>query len=290
MYIRNRFPVKPTMDALALTQIFLRSDINCEKKKACVKFYRDPMGLRDLYASITRAGSHWSFLGMHIALDLAAGGDGEYVLHNSFWLTKQKLRYTKLDWREPLEQRHSIGQVNDPFMLHTHLPYFRLRSRMLGHMNIAIGLRDILTSLESKFYKLSKVTGEPDTEDDERFAWDAHSMDCIDFYNSWGDVMTFHPSARTFKYEDMVAAPSDVHQEMFDFWGLNLPHECVKEAFLRTAKSKMAKEAIEIGTEQNRMRVSAPDKPRTIPPARRKRIEELISKHLIHDFGYGYLN
>ena len=77
--VLNRFPIKDIWDALALEQVFLRPDFDLRQKLNCLRFYFDGGGINNLCATVPRAGNQWFCLSIAIALDLAAGGEGEYA-------------------------------------------------------------------------------------------------------------------------------------------------------------------------------------------------------------------
>ena len=231
---------------------------------------------------MTRSGSHWSLLGIHLALDLAAGGDGDYCYHKELWIPQTGFRYTKIDWRTPTGHAQDIGPVNDPLIFHSHHPYYRIRSAQLKNMKIVIVLRSILESMESKFYKLSK------TRDEYRgFPWEKLIEDAIEFYNSWGDVIRWHPNCLVFKYEDLLADTVGCHKQITDHWGLDIPEDCIAEAFSRITKEKMFEKLNVLGNpKQGRVAKRSDDE--TIPPESRALIQKMIDEKLVYDFGYEF--
>ena len=231
----NRFPLKQGWDALALGQVLVRGDmfygksVGLKGRLDCARFFFSADGIRNLFATLTRSGSQWSLLGLQLALDLAAGGEGDYHFDNG-WVPSGNIRYTKLDWRTPqgtfAAQMHA--PIVSPVVFHSHHPYFRTRSVQLKNMKIVILLRNILESMESKFFKLGKVPDQPDDDDDRNFPWEKMVDDAIEFYNSWGDVIRWHPNCRVFKYEELLADPVGVHQQMAEFWELGVPASCIE--------------------------------------------------------------
>lgn len=288
--LQNRFPYKHCWDLLAIGQILLRKDLSLQQKRRCMQFYVDPGPIRNLYATLTRSGSHWSILGLTIAKDLADGGDGEYWLSNEIWRLKYGVRYLKFDWRVPtgeiFDEKTWGVPVHNPMLFHSHHPYFRIRSSVLKKMKIVISLRSIHESMESKFFKLGKIPDQPDNEDEENFRWIPLAEDAIEFYNSWGDVVRWHPNCRVYKYEDLLADPIDCHKEISDFWGLNIPRSCISDAFKAITKEKM-KEKITASNNELQTRVSYRSKSSKISPQKKKKIDELIDRKLVYDFGYG---
>lgn len=282
----NRFPLKHGWDALALGRVLSRRDISFEQRRACLKFYSTGNGIQNLFASLTRSGSHWSILGISLALDLAAGGDGEYLFDGG-WYPSSGYRYLKLDWRAPLGEK-ALGRPSvNPVLFHTHHPYYRVRCARLKSMNIAIVLRSILESMESKFFKLAEIPDDPTNEDDSNFAWEKLVDDAIEFYNSWGDVIRWHPNCRVYRYEDLLANPADVHKQMTDFFGLDIPREVLVEAFGRITKEKMRGKFTAEELEQQR-KVSYRDKDAKIPEKRKQMILERLDSKLVFNFGYEF--
>jgi hypothetical protein len=316
----NRFPVKHGWDALALGRIVARRDFTIEQKLACMRFYFTAGGIRNLYATLTRSGSHWSLLGIAIARDLAAGGRGEYEFKGDAWIPGAGAIYTKLDWREPtglwdanadpaiLSIAETLRMVADrkagvparPVLFHTHLSYFRLRAACLGRMKIAVLSRSIYDSMESKYHKhltllgmgvqpteyLPGAVAPPGPENDYNFPWEQLVDDAIEFFNSWGDVAQRHPSTRFFRYDDMMATPADTHKRLTDFWGLNLPQECLEEAFSRITKDEMKKK-LPAADPDSTSRVAFRAQGATLTEDRMAFIRDRMERHLKHDFGYG---
>ena len=317
---RNRFPAKHAWDALALGRMAARRDFTAAQKLACARFYITAGGIRNLYATLTRSGSHWSLLGIAIARDLAAGGDGQYDFKGDAWIPRAGAVYTKLDWREPakawdadadpaiLSITETIRMAADgqasvmprPVMFHTHLSYFRLRAARLGRMNIAVMLRSIYDSMESKYHKHRTLLGmgvrpteylpgaadPPGPENDYNFPWAQLVDDAIEFYNSWGDILQRHPSARLFRYDDLMAAPVDTHKQLSNFWGLNLPHDCLEEAFSRITKEEM-KKRLPAADPNSTSRVAFRAQGAALTDDRIAFIRERMEHRLQHDFGYG---
>ena len=324
---RNRFPLKHIWDSLALAQIYARRDLSLAGKSDCIRFYFGSAGIRNLFATLTRSGSHWSLLGIAIARDLAKGGVGEYEFMNDFLLPRSGVVYTKLDWREPTGDWDPVldpaifgiihtkrnaaatsgaqhGMKFDPIIFHTHHPYFRLRCARLKRMQVAVVLRSIYDSMESKYFKHitllgmgvqplefeSVATGEcrptPTPENEYNFPWKTLLGDAIEFYNSWGDAMKWHPNIRLFRYEDLLAEPAAAHQELTDYWGMDLPAECVEEAFRRITKEEMKKK-LPGGRTETTSRLAIRNRGTTMPPARIELIREQLERRLVHDFGYG---
>ena len=317
---RNRFPVKHAWDALALGRVVARRDFTIEQKLACIRFYFTAGGIRNLYATLTRSGSHWSLLGIAIARDLAAGGRGEYEFKGDAWIPRGGAVYTKLDWREParvwdadadpaiLSIAETLRMVADqqsgilarPVLFHTHLSYFRLRAACLGRMKTAVLSRSIYDSMESKYHKhltllgmgvqpteyLPGAVAPPGPENDYNFPWEQLVDDAIEFFNSWGDVVQRHPSTRLFRYDDMMSAPADTHKQLTDFWGLNLPRDCLEEAFSRITKDEMKKK-LPAADPDTTSRVAFRAQGATLTEDRMAFIRDRMERHLKHDFGYG---
>lgn len=317
---RNRFPLKQSWDALALGRLAARRDFTIAQKMACVRFYFTAGGIRNLYATLTRSGSHWSLLGLAIARDLAAGGDGEYDFKGDAWIPRAGAIYSKLDWREPTrswdaEADPAILSVSEtlrmvaakrpdvlprPVVFHTHLPYFRLRAACLGRMKTAVLLRSIYDSMESKYYKhltllgmgvkpmeyLPGVADPPSAANDYNFPWEQLVDDAIEFYNSWGDILHRDPSARLFRYDEMMASPADVHKELSDFWGLGLPYDCLDEAFRRITKDEM-KMKLPAADPDSTSRVAFRTQGAALTEERAAFIRTRMERYIKHDLGYG---
>lgn len=289
--IYNYFPVKHAWDTLAIAQILCRADLTFNQKIKCFHFYFNTGSIRNLFASLTRSGSHWSILNLTLALEIASGGDGDYSYSNHYWKLNKGVRYTKLDWREASgeirdEKRWGVP-VYDPFLFHSHHPYFRIRSANLKQMKIVIVLRDIVGSMESKFYKLGGIPDNPTKENVETFDWHRLTNDAIEFYNSWGDVLQWHPNCICIRYEDMLADPVGTHLTMARHWGLNISEEHMVKAVNLTTKEKMAEKLAQENA-QNQMRVSYRKDASQVPIEKIGEIRKLLRKKLIYDFGYDY--
>ena len=86
----SRSPLKGMTDAVAIAKILLTGNllherqnnfrsVSWEKRLKCLSFYFGAGGVDRLHAMMPRSGSHWSELGLSLAIDLANGGDGEYA-------------------------------------------------------------------------------------------------------------------------------------------------------------------------------------------------------------------
>jgi len=318
---KNRFPVKQTWDALALARVGARRDITIDQKLACLRFYFTAGGIRNLFATLTRSGSHWSLLGIAIARDLAEGGRGDYVFKGDAWIPQAGAVYTKLDWRAPTGtwdanadpailsisetlrrvDEGEAGVITQPVLFHTHLSYFRLRTACLGKMKIAVLLRSIYDSMESKYHKHITLVGmgvqpteyiagaaaPPGPENDYNFPWEKLVDDAIEFYNSWGDILQRHSSAKLFRYEELMQSPAETHKELTDFWGLNLPYECLEEAFNRITKDEMKKKLPDTDPAST-SRVAFRSQGAALTDDRTAFIRDRMERYLKHDFGYGH--
>lgn len=320
----NRCPLKHVWDGLSLGRMLARRDLDWAQKRRCLGFYFDGAGIRNLYPTLTRSGSHWSLLGIALAADLANGGDGEYDYGNEYWFPHGGAIYTKLDWREPAgdwdaELDTAIGSIAetkrlkaaprpgqralfDPVVMHSHHPYCRLRSARLNDMRVAVLVRNIYDSMESKYFKHQvlmhrgvmpleiSVNGPPSDApskaNDFLFPWDKLLADAIEFFNSWGDVATWHPSIRVYHYDDLLADPARMHKDLTDFWGMDLPRDCLDEAFRRVSKGEMLKKIPPDLAELN-PRLALRRKNETLPAERISYIRHWLERRLIYDFGYG---
>ena len=296
------------------------SEYSPSQKLACLQFYFSAGGIRNLFATLTRSGSHWSLLGIALARDIASGGKGEYDFIGDAWMPRGGAIYTKLDWREPVgiwdsdadpailsivETRRmvrdqSAGVLAHPVLFHTHLPYFRLRTSRLNKMKTAVVLRSIYDSMESKYHKHLTLLGmgvrpteylrgavdPPAPENDFNFPWQELVDDAIDFYNSWGDVIQRKPNVRLFRYDDLMASPVDTHKELTDFWELKLPRESLEEAFRRVTKEEMKKK-LPAADPNSTSRVAFRSKGAALTDERVDFIRERMERFLKHDFGYG---
>jgi len=290
----NRVPLKQGWDTLAIGRQLLRGDLTMQQRKQCIDFYLNTGTIRNLLATLTRCGSHWTILGLTLAQEIRHGRRPDYSFINHYWQVDEiGVRYTKLDWREAVGETRDPALwktvMTDPFLYHSHHPYYRIRSARLKEMNTVLVLRDIFKSMESKFYKLSKIPDQPDDEDDASFAWEKLILDAIEFFNSWGDVIRWHRKCVCFTYDELLADTVGCHYEMSKVFGLDVPRECIEEAFSMITKSEMRKRFTDpqAGGE---MRVSGRAKDAGIPAHRRELIEDMIDRHLVYDFGFGYGN
>ena len=168
----SRFSLKQSYDALAITKLLARGDLNLEQKTDCVKFYFTAYGINRLYATLPRSGFHYLTLVMEIVLDLANGGDGNYSFAQNFWWPKSGVRYEKLDWRATKSTPETTGlEPTELLFYHTHLPFYRVRSAMIWKMRCVVQVRNIIDVLESFIYRW---TG--DGTNPEAFPWKQHCL------------------------------------------------------------------------------------------------------------------
>jgi hypothetical protein len=298
----NQFPLKHAWDALALAQVLIRGDlfygepVGIKGRLDAVRFYFDARGVRRLLATMTRSGTLWSQLTIHLALDLAAGGDGEYTYDTLFW-PRDGIPYRKLDWRTAMGTDAKVFGRKDgpPFAptvyYHSHHPYFRIRCARLKDMKIVVVTRSILESLESKFIKYSLDPDLPHVVrgDEDTFPWDKQISDEIEFYNSWGDVLTWHPNILHFTYHQLKATPVDCFRKILEFWGFDIPQWCVEEALRRSSKKAMKVKMSPIQQKTN-LQVSYRGKEErgVLAESRKRHIVDRLKRELVHDLGYNY--
>lgn len=302
--ILNRFPLKHMIDAAATAKIVLKGDIyenrplSFAKRMACVRFYFDADGVERLHAMLPRTGSHWSELGIALSINLAGGGDGEYRFIDDLYVPTDGIHLRRLDWRVPMGRteemyRTRLGEdtVGTHHYYHTRHPYFRVRCGRMKKMRVAILTRSIVTSLAARYLKHAR---DPDDlgrirEGEDVMDWDRFLTQSIEFYNSWGDVLQWHPQCRLYRYEDLLLDPVGGHKDLLDFWGFDVPEECVKEAFSRITPDEMKKRIPEAQRERNyRVAALIDDPKRWMPDHRLHPIVDRINRELVHDFGYSY--
>ena len=316
----SRFPLKSAWDFLSLGQVVARPDLTIRQKLGCLGFYFSAGGIRNLYATLTRSGSHWSLLGIALARDIALGGTGEYEFRGDAWMPRAGAVYTKLDWREPaqnwdvatdpaiLSVAETVNLVKNgdpevlkrPLLFHSHLPYCRLRTCRLRGMKTAVLLRSIYDSMESKYHKHLTLLGmgvrpaeylvsaiePPSQENDFNFPWKQLVDDAIEFYNSWGSFMEQQPDVRLYRYDDLMASPVDTHKELSDFWGIDLPRECLQQAFSLVTKDAMKKRLPDADPSVS-SRVAFRTQGAVLTEERVDYIRDRMEQFLKYDFGYG---
>ena len=299
----NRFPLKHVADAGALAKILIQGDPFSERRLdlatrlKCVGFYFAADSVRRLHVTSPRSGSLWSELGMVLAIDLATGGDGEYTYENDIFWPRAGLAYRRLDWRHPMGDFETIFVRSDGPALgkllyfHSRNPYFRSRCAQLKNMKIVVSTRSIPETLESRYFKQMTDPDLPavSPDDEDSFDWDKYLADAIEFTNSWGDVLTWHRSIRHYRYEDLKADPVECHKEILDFWGFDVPRECIEEGFRRAHREEM-KKRIPPAERATNARVSfrRKDQRGVISEARKRHIIDRLRRELIYDLGHTY--
>jgi len=299
----NRFPLKHLADAAAMAKVLVLGDVihdrplGLAKRLDCLRFYFQADGVSRLHAALLRSGALWSELGMKLAIDLANGGDGEYTYEKGLFWPSQGIAYRRLDWRVPtgavetMYVRESGPALGRQLYFHSRHPYFRIRSGRLKTMKIVVLTRSILDCLESLYFKLATEPTQPEiTLDNENsFPWDRHLTQAIEFYNSWGDVLTWHPNIRHCRYEDLKADPVSTHKEILDFWEFDVPEECIAEGFRRASKVEM-KKRMPPGERDRNPRVPVRNKGHrgALSEARKRQIIDRLNRELVHTLGYAY--
>lgn len=291
----NRFPLKDVWDMLSLVQLFLRGSVACDapltmrQKIDCLHFYLDGGGIKRLFASPNRAGSRWSQLTIELAINLQKGGSSEYTYENDhFYPTKGQL-FSRLDWRTPsglwVEQhaRQSGGPVIDELtFLVTHNNFSQLRTRQAKNMKTVLITRSIPAIMASLYAKLAGDEGE-------YFDWEAALGRVIDFHNSWGDAMTWHPAIRHYPYETLIEDPVRSHMEMLAFWGIPVAEKNMVEALRHTSKAEMLKHMPDKSEGKNqRVSMRSQEKTKSILNKKIGFIMDRINKDLIYKFNYNY--
>ena len=291
-------------DAAATAKIVLKGDIyegrplNIVKRLNCVKFYFDADGVELLHAMLPRTGSHWSELGIALSINLANGGDGEYRLIGDLWVPTDGLHLRRLDWRVPMGRTEEMFKTNQGessvgthHYYHSRHPYFRIRSARLKKMRIAVLTRSIVTSLAARYLKHARDPEVPGKirEGEDVMDWDHFLTQSIEFYNSWGDVLQWHPNCRLYRYEDLLLDPIGGHKDLLDFWGFDVPEECIIEAFSRITPEEMNKRIPEAERYRYwRIPTQIDDSKRWMPDHRLNSILDRINRELIHDLGYSF--
>jgi len=300
---RNHASRKFVADLLSLVRAMVLGDIHygtpvpLSRRLACVPFYFATPTPRRMFAVPPRSGTTWGQLGMELALNLARKGDGAYDFENHrFWPTQGRIGQL-LDWRVPLGtmarefSRASGPLLGEQIFWQARDPYYRIRSARLGEMKIVLFTRSILAVVESAYFKFAAAEDHPEVtlDDQDSFDWDEHLDRSIEFFNSWGDAMTWHPGIRHFKFEDLKRDPVAGFSEIFEFWGLDVPEDCVAEGFRRASKQEMMKRISADEHGRNlRLSTRGTDQRGIIEPKRRRRLSDRLEAELIYDFGYDF--
>ena len=156
-------------------------------------------------------------------------------------------------------------------------------------MKTVLITRSILDSVESAFFKFAAAANHPGVtlEDKDSFDWDDHLGRNIEFFNSWGDAITWHPNIIHFKYEDLKADTVSGFSEIFKFWGLEVPKECIAEGFRLASKKEMMKRIPKDQQDQNiRLSVRGEEQRGIINPERQRQLIGRLRAELVYDFGY----
>mgnify|MGYP000882249571 CR=1 FL=1 len=296
--VANNFFVKSAMDISALSRLVVNGQLqisstvakklNFQQRINCVRHYLGGHGITNLYATMGRSGWHWSLLGIQLAMDLESGGKGDFYYVEPFWIPSTgALRFAELEWRNAYSNDYLGAPIHAPVLFHTQHPYFRLRTRALKSMRTIVVVRDIVKSVESNFYKAANVPDHPDFEDAQLFDWEGYTLSAIEFANSWGNALRWHPYIKFIRYEELLSNPIELTKEMTDMWGLNLSNDCLTDAFSRITKEAMKKKLQAQGIlKQQRVSFRKPDA--SAPADCISRIKSIIRSTLIHDFGYNY--
>jgi hypothetical protein len=299
----NHFPVKHAWDALALGRIVLGGDPyggpapDWKTRLECFRFYFHTGGVRRLHVAQPRSGHLWSELGMALAIDLARGGDGEYTIEDELFYPTNGIVYRRLDWRIPtgaadaMYHRHSGPATAPPIYYHSRNPYFRIRSAQLKNMKIVVLVRSILDSLESRYVKFALALHIPEVtlDDDRSFGWDDAISRSINFFNSWGDVLQWHPNIMLCKFEDLKTDEVGRHKKILDFWGFDVPEDCIAEGFRRASKVEM-KKRMPAHLREASLQVAERDKSQrgSLSESRKRHIIDRLSRELVYDLGYEF--
>ena len=300
-FLLNRFPCKQTWDFLALAQIFLSGNmasgnaLTFAQKMACLKFYFQADNVSRLFICPPRSGSRWSQLVIELALDLQRGGPGTYVCElDHFWPEKGQ-RFARLDWRWPTgawikQHKRAGGPVVEKLdFFVARISYGQTRTRRVPKMNIVLVTRSIPAILASLYTKLGK-NGDSSTSDQEKdasFNWEWFISKLIAHYNSWGDVMTWHPSIRHYKYENLKADPLGTHMEILDFWGMPVDESNMAEALFRASKQEMLKHLPDKAVVENaRISIRSQEDRLVLTESRLKWILDRLDRDLKYDFGH----
>jgi hypothetical protein len=299
----NRFPIKQAWDGLALSRILLsgspygKAHVTLDQRLDCLRFYFHSGDVRRLHAAQPRSGHLWSELGMALAIDLAQGGDGEYTYENDLFYPTNGIGYRRLDWRIPLGianrmyDRSSGPGTARPIYYHSRHPYFRIRSARLKDMKIVVLVRSILDSLESRYVKFAlapHITG-VSLDDDSGFDWDSAINRSVEFFNSWGDALQWHPNIMLTKYEDLKSDEVGRHQEILDFWGFDVPEDCVAEGFRRASKAEMKKRMpSDLRTDNLQVAERSKSQRQSLTDQRKAYIIRRLHQDLVHNLGYAF--
>jgi hypothetical protein len=125
--------------------------------------------------------------------------------------------------------------------------------------------------------------------DESRIDWDFYLSQSIEFFNSWGDVLTWHPGIKLFRYEDLLVDPIERHKEILDFWGFDVDEDCVREAVSLAMPEEMAKRMPPDQVVGNvRLPNTIPDYKTLLSPELKKHLIGRLKNELIYDFGYPY--
>lgn len=302
--IKNHFPVKHYYDTCSLVKIALlgtaqgyENKLPFQQRLNCLNFYFNGNGVDCLHAMLPRTGSHWSELVLSLAIDLSKGGSGDYSYERELYWPREGLNSRRLDWRVPTgmsEKNHHRTDgpaVGEHLFFHTRLPYFRVRSGQLKKMKIVVLVRSIMMSMAARWVKWGRNPADPTKmlENDSALDWDHFLNQSVEFFNSWGEVLKWHPNIKLYRYEDLVENPIELHKEILDFWGFDVPLECAAEACRLSTPDEMSKRIPENERiSSRRIPITVENHKQLISPSRKKYIIDYLNNNLIYNLGYEY--
>ena len=249
-----------------------------------------------LYVTMNRCGTSWFQTCLQSAIDIARGGDGAYAYSNGLFFPTKGMPYRKLDWRFPLGtldtaiHREDGPTFGEQFYWHSHNPFSVLRNARLKKMRIVVQVRNILESLESEYFK---AKGDPREQLSEEelldFDWEKYLAQKIAFYNSWGEVLTWHGNILLLRYEEMKHSPVDTLREMMEFWGFDIPRESCEEGVRLASKEAMREHLPKDEWDANpRVSFRGENFRGILPKALHARIIDIIKQDLLYDLEYQY--
>lgn len=228
----------------SLVKILLNPAISLSKKRATVDFFLNGAGAHRMIASLPRSGYHYLNLMNDVALDLEAGGTGEYHFDFGWFHSAGGHHGVALDWRWKL----GAGAFNPspPVILNTHLPYYLNSCLKIGDMKTVVMIRNIWDVLDSitYHYDLSPELYGPFLRREHHPNANPYAkidfLMFIEFFNTWA-VTLQRDNVMVMHYENLIADPVAEMCRFRDFMALDISDANLARAAKLCHKDNMQK-------------------------------------------------
>lgn len=291
--IRNSIIGRVARTAPSFLKLLAFGNLSEEQRSKAVAMYFRGRPVQGLFATLPRSGWHFLTLLLGVTLDLRDGGDGEYDFYDkldrgdsgrkAFHVRDRELLFGTLDWRAVYGHP---ALSDNPEILHSHMPFYRVTSLPLPDMRTVIVVRNAWHVIDSLIDKFEVGAQDIDAYIDGSLGSPYDFPEMLRFFNSWGTRLE-QTNTLCVRYEDLVRNPANWAHEILTFLGYEgVTLELATNAAALCSKEKNLEKIKAAGGQTGDKRVRFAESRVSFSEMQEAKIQQMLSKSRYAAFGY----